>query len=299
MSPGAAARVKLGNGAVSSRGPPLSSFLSKAAMRYGSRAMRRSARPASAHRRRDGRGRRPRTLAIDIGGTGLKALVLDRFGAAITDRLRVETPRPATPKAILSALAGLVARLTPFDRISAGFPGVVFDGVVKTAPNLDPSWAGVPLAKKLERLFGKPARVLNDAGVQGFGVIEGKGLEMVLTLGTGLGCALFYDGTYIPNLELAHHPFKKGRTYEDELGEPALERDGKKKWNRHLAEAIGVIDPIWNPDRIYLGGGNTKHVTARLPAHVRLTPNVAGLLGGIALWEDRKGPTWAKRRTDH
>lgn len=258
--------------------------------------MRRSARPASAHSRRAGAGRRPRTLAIDIGGTGLKALILDRFGTAVTDRLRVETPRPATPKAILSALADLVARLKPFDRISAGFPGVVFDGVIKTAPNLHPSWAGVPLAKKLERMFGKPARVLNDAGVQGFGVIQGRGLEMVLTLGTGLGCALFYEGTYIPNLELAHHPFRKGRTYEDELGEPALARDGKKKWNRRLAEAIGVIDPIWNPDRIYLGGGNTKHVTVQLPPHVRLTPNVAGLLGGIALWEQRKGPAATKRR---
>jgi predicted NBD/HSP70 family sugar kinase len=118
----------------------------------------------------------------------------------------------------------------------------------------------------------------------------------VLTLGTGLGCALFYEGTYIPNLELAHHPFKKGRSYEEELGEPAFVRDGKKKWNRHLAQAIGVIDPIWNPDRIYLGGGNTKHVTLHLPAHVRMTSNVAGLLGGIALWEERKGKPSAKRR---
>lgn len=250
-------------------------------------AMGRSARNGSAGLRSDGNDGLPRTLAIDIGGTGLKALVLDRVGTAVTERFRVETPRPATPRAVLAALAGLVAQLKPFDRISAGFPGVVSAGVVKTAPNLHPSWAGVALDKRLERTFHKPARVLNDAGVQGFGVIKGKGLEMLLTLGTGLGCALFYEGTYIPNLELAHHPFKKGRTYEEHLGELALMRDGKKKWNRHLADAIAVIDPIWNPDRIYLGGGNTKYVTVDLPAHVRLTPNVAGLLGGIALWEGR------------
>ncbi|HEY4014088.1 MAG TPA: ROK family protein [Polyangiaceae bacterium] len=230
----------------------------------------------------------PRTLAIDIGGTGLKALVLDRVGRPITERQRVETPRPATPRALLGALWGLIATLGPFDRISAGFPGVVFAGVVKTAPNLDPAWQGFRLAARLEQRLGKPARVVNDAGMQGFGVIEGHGLEMVLTLGTGLGCALFYEGTYIPNLELAHHPFRHDRTYEQYLGDQAMKADGKKKWNRHVVEAIGQIDPIWNPDRIYVGGGNAKHLKAVLPRHVKITPNVAGLLGGIALWEGRE-----------
>jgi polyphosphate glucokinase len=237
---------------------------------------------------------RPYTLAIDIGGSGLKALVLDRTGASLTDRVRVETPRPATPRAILAALVELVEPLGPFDRVSVGFPGVVCQGVTKTAPNLDPAWANVPLADRLAKLLRKPTRVLNDAGVQGFGVIEGRGLEMVLTLGTGLGCALFYDGTYIPNLELAHHPFRKGKTYEDYLGARALKRDGAKKWSRHVARAIDQIDPIWNPDRIYLGGGNTHHLKVDLPPHVRITPNVAGLLGGIALWEGRDGLRLAK-----
>ena len=86
---------------------------------------------------------------------------------------------------------------------------MVFAGVVKTAPNLDPAWQGFRLATRLEQRLGKPARVVNDAGMQGFEVIEGKSLEMVLTLGTGLGCALFYEGTYIPNLELAPHPFRQ------------------------------------------------------------------------------------------
>ena len=152
---------------------------------------------------------------------------------------------------------------------------------MKTAPNLGPGWAGFRLAARLERTLKKPTRAINDAGVQGFGIVTGQGLEMVLTLGTGLGCALFYQGTYIPNLELAHHPFRHGRTYEEYLGNRALEADGKKKWNRHLELAIQQIDPIWNPNRIYLGGGNAKFVKAALPRHVRIASNVAGLLGGI------------------
>jgi polyphosphate glucokinase len=228
-----------------------------------------------------------RTLAIDIGGTGLKAIVLDDRGNPLCDRARVETPRPATPAAVVGALVKLVKPLAPFDRVSTGFPGVVFRGVVKTAPNLHPTWRDVPLAETLTKRLGKPARVLNDAGVQGFGVIGGKGLEMVLTLGTGLGCALFYDGMYIPNLELAHHPFRKGKTYEEMLGARALERDGKRKWNRHVEQALAQIEPVWNPDRVYLGGGNAKHLKVDLPGNVTVTSNVAGLLGGIALWDGR------------
>lgn len=227
-----------------------------------------------------------RTLAIDIGGTGLKALLLDPRGKALTERVRVETPRPATPRAVLGALEKLVGALPSYDRISAGFPGVVREGVTRTAPNLHESWAGFPLAEALGKRLGKPARVLNDAGVQGYGVIRGKGLEMVLTLGTGLGCALFLDGRYVPNLELAHHPMRKGKTYEEYLGARALEAVGKKKWNKRLGKALAQIDPIWNPDRIYLGGGNAKHVRIELPPHVEITSNEAGLLGGIALWRD-------------
>jgi polyphosphate glucokinase len=230
-----------------------------------------------------------RTLAIDIGGTGLKALILDDHGKALTDRVRVETPRPATPAALVRALVKLTEGLRPFDRVSAGFPGVVLHGVTKTAPNLDPAWHDYPLAEALADKLGKPARVLNDAGVQGFGVIEGYGLEMVLTLGTGLGCALFYEGVYIPNLELAHHPFRKGKTYEEELGASALEQDGKEKWNRHVGLALEQIQPVWNPDHVYLGGGNAKHLELKLPPNVTTTSNVAGLLGGIALWDGRAG----------
>ena len=228
------------------------------------------------------------TLCIDIGGTGLKALVLDAKGKPLTDRVRVETPHPATPKAVIRALVALIAPLGAFDRVSVGFPGVVIDGVTKTAPNLGTGWAGFPLATTLEKATRRPVRALNDAGVQGYGVVEGRGVEMLLTLGTGMGCALFVDGHYVPNLELAHHPLRKGETYEEHIGARALERLGKKTWNRHVARVLATIDPIFNPHHIYLGGGNAKHVKLDLPAHVTITENVAGLLGGIALWHDRR-----------
>lgn len=250
----------------------------------------RSAPPAApAPRKGASETSRPLTLAIDIGGTGLKAIVLDERGAPLGERIRVPTPRPATPKLVLNALVKLVATVGPYDRISAGFPGVVRDGVVKTAPNLSPAWAGVDLADRLAKLLKRPARVLNDAGVQGFGIVKGVGLEMVLTLGTGMGCALFYEGMYIPNLELGHHPFRKDKTYEDYLGARGLSHAGVEKWNRHLVRALEQIFPIWNPDRIYLGGGNAKHIKIGLPPHVQIASNTAGLLGGIALWDGREG----------
>jgi len=228
----------------------------------------------------------PRTLAIDIGGTGLKALILGERGDKLTERVRVETPRPATPDAIVAALVALVKPLGEFDRVSVGFPGVVVGGATRTAPNLDPKWKNFELRESLESRLKRPVRVLNDAGVQGYGVIEGEGVEMVITLGTGMGCALYIDGKYVPNLELAHHPFDGKRTYEEYVGGKALENVGKKKWNKRVAEVLAQIDPIWNPKRIYLGGGNAKHLKIDLPAHARVTDNVAGLLGGIRLWAD-------------
>ena len=228
-----------------------------------------------------------RTLAIDIGGTGLKALVLGGDGRALTPRARVRTPRPATPRALLPAIGKLVAPLGVFDRISVGFPGVVIDGVTHTAPNLDERWRGFDLGTALAEQFGRPTRVLNDAGVQGYGVVEGHGVEMVLTLGTGMGCAVYLEGDYVPNLELAHHPFRHGKTYEQYIGAKALRARGKKHWSRRVGKVIAQILPVWNPRHLYVGGGNAKHLTIELPRQVTLVPNIAGLLGGIVLWHDR------------
>ncbi|MFZ5482315.1 MAG: ROK family protein [Myxococcota bacterium] len=226
-----------------------------------------------------------RTLCIDVGGTGLKAMVVDPRGKALSERMRVATPRPATPEVVIAALEALVAPLAPYERVSIGFPGVVRDGVTHTAPNLHPDWKGVPLAARMEKALGRPVRTANDAGVQGLGVIAGKGVEMVLTLGTGLGCGLYVDGRYVPNLELAHHPWRGKKTYEQRLGERARAKVGNPRWNERVRATIARLEPIFNYDRLYLGGGNTKHLDRDgLPENVKVVSNVAGLLGGVRLW---------------
>jgi polyphosphate glucokinase len=227
----------------------------------------------------------PRTLSIDIGGTGVKLMVLDARGTPLSERARVPTPRPATPAAVTRALRGLIGAQPSFDRVSVGFPGVVHANVVRTAPNLDPEWSGFDLGEALAQMTGKPVRVCNDADVQGFGDIEGKGVEMVLTLGTGLGSAIFVDGALVPNLELAHHPYSAGKTYEDMVGKAALEKIGKKRWRKRVRRMVERIEPIWNYDRLYLGGGNARHLKAEeLPANVSIRSNQAGLIGGVGLW---------------
>ena len=227
-----------------------------------------------------------RTLAIDIGGTGIKALVLSATGKPLTERTRVKTPRPARPGAVVTSIVGLAKDQGEFDRVSVGFPGVVRRGVTVTAPNLDGKWGGFKLAEVLSTKLGKPARVANDADVQGFGAIEGHGVELVLTLGTGFGSALFVDGRLVPNLEIAHHPFDKGHTYEEKLSDAARKQIGKKQWNARLRTAIATLQQAFNYDHLYLGGGNATKVTLPLPPHVTTVENVAGLLGGIALWRD-------------
>ena len=227
----------------------------------------------------------PRTLAIDIGGSGLKCLILNAAGEKITERLRERTPDKPTPDAVLPLLEKMAVQHGKFDRISVGFPGVVHEGEVRTAVNLHDDWVGFNLARGLKKLLGKPCRVANDADVQGLGVIEGHGVELVLTLGTGVGSALFTEGHLVPNLELGHHPFQKDKSYEDRLGDEALRKKGSDGWNRRLETAIETLDYIFNFDTLYLGGGNAKKIDFELPANVRKVANIHGLLGGIRLWE--------------
>ncbi|HZU32847.1 MAG TPA: ROK family protein [Candidatus Angelobacter sp.] len=227
------------------------------------------------------------TLAVDIGGTGIKALLLDSSGKPIGERQRAATPRPATPAAILKLLDAMKNNLGQFDRVSVGFPGVVKKGATLTAHNLHPKWVGFELEKVLMRRWKRPVRVANDAAVQGFGAIHGKGLELVITLGTGFGSSLFINGILVPGLELAHHPWRKGKTYEDDFGKQGIERHGRKKWNRLLEKAIPQLESLFNYDHLYIGGGNAAHITFGLPAHVTRVPNEDGLLGGAALWRAR------------
>jgi len=237
----------------------------------------------------------PFTLAIDIGGTGLKADVIDRHGQPVVARKKVPTPHPAPTALVLDGLRSMVAELPPFDRISAGFPGVVKHGRILTAPNLGTDdWHGFDLANALYENFDRPARVLNDAEVQGFGVIEGKGLELVLTLGTGAGTALFRDGELMPHLELAQHPVRDDKTYDQYIGNAALEEKGRDHWNRRVERVIGILAVLTNFDLLHLGGGNAEKVKS-LPPKVVRGSNEAGLTGGVKLWGEGwpKGERWA------
>ena len=182
------------------------------------------------------------TLAIDVGGTGLKASVVDEAAQMLTERVRLPTPVGAPPQQIVELLASMVAPLAPFDRVSVGFPGVVRDGRVLTAPNLgNDLWQGFELARALDAALGKPVRIANDADLQGLAVIAGKGVEMVITLGTGFGTGLYLDGKLGPHLEIAHHPFRHGETYDQQLGNAARKAIGGARWNKRVKRAIGTL----------------------------------------------------------
>ena len=230
------------------------------------------------------------TLAVDIGGTGIKTMMLDEAGQPLGERLRDETPHPALPEAIVEIIAHQaeqhVAAHGDFDRVSVGFPGVVHNGVISTAPNLGHEWEGFDLDTALTKRLNKTTRVLNDADVQGYAAIEGKGVELVITLGTGMGSGLYVNGKLVPNLELAHHPYRKGKTYEDMLGNAALQKVGRKRWNQRVQRAVQQLDATFNYRVLYIGGGNSKKLAGWLPQNVKIVSNTAGLLGGIALWRD-------------
>ena len=226
------------------------------------------------------------TLAVDVGGTGVKGILLNEKGRPLSERERIETPQPATPTAVLEVMDSIARKLGAYDRVSVGFPGVVKHGATLTAHNLDPQWIGFDLQKVLSRRWRKPVRVANDAAVQGFGAIHGKGVELVITLGTGFGSSLFIDGRLVPGLELAHHPWQKGKTYEEYLGRKGLTKYGRKRWNKLVRKAIEQIEALFNCDQLYIGGGNAMKVDFALPSHVTRVPNEDGLLGGVALWRD-------------
>ena len=224
-------------------------------------------------------------LAIDIGGTGLKAAVLDSEGNMLTERVRVETPPDLRPELLVDTLVKLVEPLPASECVSVGFPGVVREGRVITAPNLGTeAFKGFDLASALTERLGKPVRVLNDADMQGLGAVEGHGVEMVVTLGTGFGSAIFVDGRLGPHLELSHHPFRKDETYDQQLGNAAYKKIGKKKWNRRVKQAIKALRSLTNFDRLYIGGGNAKRLNFELGPDVQTVPNEYGIKGGARLW---------------
>jgi polyphosphate glucokinase len=242
---------------------------------------------------------RPFTTAIDVGGTGIKAAVLDGDGKLIADRVRVNTTYPLSPDAFLDAIVKLIQPLPHADRVSIGFPGVVRNGRVVTAPHfvtkkgpgskivpeLLSAWTGFDIASHVSERLSLPTRVLNDADLQGLAVMQGKGIELVVTLGTGVGTALFDNGVLAPHLEIAHHPFRKGETYNEQLGDDALKKIGAKRWRARVQRGIVQLDELVHYDHCYIGGGNARLLGDSIPGPVTIVDNVAGIIGGIKLWD--------------
>lgn len=239
------------------------------------------------------------TLAIDIGGTGLKASVLDNHGHMEHAKVRIDTPYPLTPEKLVTVLADLVRGLPPYDRISVGFPGMVRGGHILSAPHfvspegpggkpsakLTKAWSDFHLQAAISQALGKPTKVANDADVQGAAVVTGDGLELVVTLGTGVGTALFYEGKLLPHLELAQHPFGKLGSYNEALGDEARKAAGKKKWNKQVGRMITTLRNLTFFDHCYIGGGNATKIDIDLPPDVTTVSNDAGITGGIKLWD--------------
>jgi len=225
------------------------------------------------------------TLAIDVGGSTVKAILLRDDGVAMSHKLVIATPESPTPAKLIEVLLDLFAQHGSCDRLAIGFPSVVESGVTRGAINLHPDWDGFCLEQVLQAKTGKPIKIANDADVQGYGAIVGQGVELVITLGTGFGSALFLNGKLLPNLELGQHIFTGHETYEDQLGQVALNQIGVESWNTRLLKAIASLYKLFNYDQLYIGGGNARLISVNLPANVAIVSNDLGLMGGLALWK--------------
>jgi polyphosphate glucokinase len=228
----------------------------------------------------------PITLGIDIGGSHIKAALVAPNGGLLTNYERVVTPIGRPPAAIVETISALVGPLGGFDRVSVGFPGATRGGTVLTAPNLgNDGWDGFRLVEHLASRLARPVRLANDATVQGLGAISGRGLECAITLGTGMGFALFMDGQPAPHLEMGQHNAHKQRSYDHYVGAAAMDRDGAKKWNKHVLRSIDALRILVNFDLLYIGGGNATAITFSLPPDVHLVSNETGITGGVRLWD--------------
>lgn len=254
----------------------------------------------------------PHTLAVDCGGSGIKASVLDMAGTLHVPPVRVATPYPLPPDRLVATVAAIARDLPPAGRGTVGMPGMIRHGVVVATPHyvtragprtrIDPAlvaaWSGTDIAAALGEGLGYPVLVLNDAEVHGAGVVSGTGVELVLTLGTGLGSALFDGGILAPHLEMSHAPIRRGVTYDAYLGEHERRRLGDGAWSRRVRRAVEGLRPVVRWDRLYLGGGNSRRITpmalAAMGDDVVVVPNSAGIVGGVRAWSlpgiSREGP---------
>jgi len=241
-----------------------------------------------------------KTLAIDIGGTGFKAAVLDPNGELLSKRVRVDTPYPCTPEVFVAALKDLVRELPLAHRVTVGFPSLIRNGIVSGIPGslsrrvqngerdqeLINAWLGFDIRTALTNAFELPTVVENDADVQGCAVVSGRGMEFVVTLGTGIGTALFLDGRLVPHLELSHGPYDSTMTHDIALGDGELKRIGEAAWQERVIKGLAHFKAIVNWDHIYIGGGNARLLTQEdVGPDATLISNANGLLGGIRIWD--------------
>ena len=217
--------------------------------------------------------RAPAVLAVDVGGSNVKAVL-----NGLDERRRFPSGRKLTAADMVEGVLEMTSDWS-YTGVSVGVPAPVIDGrVVKEPVNLGKSWAGFDF----EAAFGKPTKVINDAAMQALGSYEG-GRMLFLGLGTGLGTTMIFDGVIAP-MELGHLPFRKA-TYEDYVGEAALERDGHKHWEKSVLETIANLTAALLPDFVVLGGGNAREL-GELPPNCRLGHNEDAFLGGFRLWVD-------------
>lgn len=224
-------------------------------------------------------------LSIDIGGSNIKAVVLNSKGDMLIDYKKLPTPVPANPENVIATIKTLIKAYPPYQKISVGFPGYVKNGMIKTAPNLGTEfWHDFDLAANLGKELGKPARVVNDADMQGLGVVDGVGFELVITLGTGFGSALLMEGQLLPHLELAHQPIGKHDSYDDYIGDRAFIKEGHEKWNKRMKKVLAILKTVYNYDTLYIGGGNASKLDFKLDDNIKITSNKDGIKGGARLW---------------
>lgn len=248
------------------------------------------------------------TLAIDCGGGGIKASVLSDDGVMRAQPVRTVTPYPLSPAKLVRIVGDLAAQLPAARRVTLGMPGMIRRGVVVHTPHyickagprtrvdaaLKTAWSGFDMQGAISDALQLPALVLNDAEVHAYGVVTGTGLEMVLTLGTGLGNAVFDAGTLQAHSELSQAPVKWGLTYDDYLGEHERLRLGDAHWSRRVRQVVEALEPVFRWDRLYIGGGNARRITptnvARLGRRTMIIPNAAGISGGVRAWQMCKRP---------
>ncbi|MDO5701449.1 MAG: ROK family protein [Bowdeniella nasicola] len=243
------------------------------------------------------------TLAVDCGGGGIKASVLDDGGVMHAAPVRTATPYPLSPARLVSVIRSLSEQLPPARRVTVGMPGMIRSGVVvhtphyicrsgprtRVLPELQAAWTGFDMQAAVRECLDLPTLVMNDAEVHACGVITGTGVEMVLTLGTGLGNAIFNNGRLAPHQEWSQCPVKWGLTFDDYIGEHERLRLGDAHWSRRVRRVIEALEPVMHWDRLYIGGGNSTRITptnvARFGPECIIIPNAAGISGGVRAWQ--------------